>query len=265
MHLFSCSGAVILAASGTPYSSTAIVVGVRRQVPANHQTRSADSMVVDTTILRSARIASGLTQQSVADLTRLPPRIIAAIEEGRFDRIRSAFYARAYVRMYAQAVGLDDPTLIQPIVDAIPRVDVELEAIVNCRETCVRRPRRDRTAVAVDAAVVALLSGGGVLCCMALTGTAAWDVQDVSIAFLVLAVPTLILYFGLLGATGVGTAGARLFNIDFVAGVEGPVDGAALLRRTCEYFRSEMLALVRNPSPRALSARYDISDAQRSE
>jgi hypothetical protein len=231
-----------------------------------NQTRAAESMNVDTTVLRSARIARGLTSQSVAELTKLPPRVVAAIEDGHFDQIRSPFYARACVRMYAQAVGLIDPSLIRTIIDAIPKVDVELETIVKCRETCADRRGSHGTAVAVDAAVVAVLSAGGMILCMALTGTAAWDLRDVSLAFLVLAVPTLILYLSLLGATGVGTAGALLFGVDFVAGVDGPVDGVALLRRTCEYFLSAAIALLGSPASRLLISRHDISaDGQLSE
>jgi transcriptional regulator with XRE-family HTH domain len=203
---------------------------------------------VDTSILRSARTARGLTRQAVAERTKLSPRLIAAIEDGRFDQLPAGFYARAYIRMYAHAVGLGDPSLIRPIVDAIPRVEVELENIVKCRETPVHRRGRNRPAVVVDAAVVAVLSAGGVLVCAALTGAGEWDLPEVSIAFLALAVPTLILYFGLLGATGVGTAGACLFRVEFVPGVNGPVDGTLLLRRTCEYFRSEAVALLGKPT-----------------
>jgi hypothetical protein len=232
----------------------------------DHEARAADGMNAAATILRSARIARRLTSRYVAEVTKLPPRVVAAVENGRFDQIQSAFYARAYVRMYAQAVGLSDPRLIRTIVEAIPMGDVELETIVKCRETCADRHRRHRTAVAVDGAVVAVLSAGGVLFCMALTDTAAWDLRDISMAFLVLAVPTLMLYFGLLGATGVGTAGARLFGVDFVAGLEGPVDGVALLRRSCEYVRSEAVALLGSPASGVLvSPHHSGAEEQRSE
>ena len=200
-----------------------------------------------TSILRSARTAKGLTRQAVAEVTRLSPQTIAAIEDGRLDQLPAGFYARAYVRIYADAVGLDS-NLIRPILDAIPSVEVDLETIGRCRATPVQRRNRNRTAVAVDAGVIAALSAAGVLVCAALTGPGAWDLPAVSIAFLTLAVPTLILYFGLLGATGVGTAGAWLFRVDFVPGVNGPVDGTLLMKRTCEYIRSEAVALLGKPA-----------------
>jgi transcriptional regulator with XRE-family HTH domain len=201
---------------------------------------------VDTSVLRSARAAKGLTLQAVVELTKLSPRMIAAIEGGRLDQLPSGFYARAHLRAYADAVRLD-ANLIRPILDAIPIVEVDLETVARCRATPVPRRSRTRTAVAVDAAVVAALSAAGVLVCAALTGAGEWDLPAVGIAFVALAVPTLILYFALLGATGVGTAGACLFRVDFVPGVKGPVDGALLMRRTCAYFRSEAVALLGKP------------------
>lgn len=208
---------------------------------------SADTASVKTMILRSARTAKGLTAQAVAELTKLSPRKIAAIEEGRLDQLQVGLYARAYVRMYADAVGLDS-NLIRPILNAIPRVEVDIETIARCRATSVHRRSQNRPAVAVDAAVVAALSAGGVLVCAALTGAGGWDLPAVGIAFVALAVPTFILYFGLLGATGVGTAGAYLFCVDFVPGVNGPVDGTLWMQRTCEYFRSEAVALLGEPT-----------------
>jgi hypothetical protein len=202
---------------------------------------------MNTPILRSARTSKGLTAQAVAELTKLSPRKIAAIEDGRLDQLPAGCYARAYVRMYADAVGLDT-NLIRPILDAIPRVEIDLETIARCRATSVHRRSQNRPAVAVDAAVIAALSVGGVLVCAALTGASGWDLPAVSIAFLALAVPTLILYFGLLGATGVGTAGAYLFCVDFVPGDKGPVDGTLWMQRTCQYFRSEAVALLGEPT-----------------
>jgi transcriptional regulator with XRE-family HTH domain len=203
---------------------------------------------MDTSILRSARVGRGMTVQAVADLTKLPPRTVAAIENGRLDNIPAGVYARAYVRMYAQAVGIGDPSVISSIVDAIPKVDLDLETIVKCREAAIPPRLRTRTAAAVDAAIVSLLSACGVLVCVALTGAAAWDVGAITIAFFTLAAPTLVLYFALLGATGVGTAGACLFRVDFVAVVNGPLDGGLLARRTYEYVRSEAIALFANPT-----------------
>lgn len=199
---------------------------------------------MDTSILRSARIARRLTVQTIAALTKLSPRAITAIEAGRFGDLPPGVYARAYVRMYANAVGIGDSSLIRPIIDAIPMVDVDLGAIAKCRETAGDRRSRTRSAAMVDTAIVALLSACGVLLCVVLTGATAWDLASVAVAFLTLAVPTLILYLGLLGATGVGTAGACLLRVDLLPGLNGPLDGTLLVRRTFQYFCREAIALL---------------------
>jgi DNA-binding XRE family transcriptional regulator len=90
--------------------------------------------MTDASNLRAARIARGLSRQALAELTKLSPRVIADIEEGRLDRLPAGIYARSYVRTYAHAVGVDDQ-VVQSIVDALPAADVELEAMARCRGT----------------------------------------------------------------------------------------------------------------------------------
>jgi hypothetical protein len=185
-----------------------------------------------------------LTRQAIADRTKLSPRVVAAIDDGRIDQLPAGLYARAYLRTYAQAVGVE-LNLIQPLIDTIPLVENDLETVIGCHTTRALSGASDRAAVAVDFAVVAAISAGGVLACVGLTGSDAWAYSHLLAGLLALAASTLVLYFSLLGATGVGTAGSRLFGVDFVPRVRGPVDGTALLRRTRAYLRSEMVALVR--------------------
>ena len=66
---------------------------------------------------------------------------------------------------------------------------------------------------------------------------------DTTIASIALTVPTLVLYFALLGATGVGTVGARLLQVNFVTHVSGPIDGTELVWRVGEYLYSVARAL----------------------
>ena len=199
---------------------------------------------MDTFGLRVARCSRGLTQHAIAEQTKLSPTIITAIENERFDQLPAGLYARAYLRTYIDAVGLQDSDLIQRILDVLPTVDVELETIVKCRETDADRRRRYRIAAAIDAGLVTGIAAAGVLVCATVTGAGEWDVREICIALLALWCPTLTLYLGLLGATGVGTAGARLLRVEFVPCVTGPLRGTELVRRIREYFQSETLALV---------------------
>jgi hypothetical protein len=199
---------------------------------------------MDTYGLRAARCSRGLTAHVIAERTKLSPIVISAIENERFDQLPAGIYARAYLRAYFDAIGLEDPNLIQKILDVLPAVDVELETIVKCRETDADRRRRYRIAAAIDAALVTGIAAAGVLVCATVTGAGEWDIREISIALLALWCPTLTLYLGLLGATGVGTAGARLLRVEFVPSATEPLNGTELVRRSRQYFHSETLALV---------------------
>jgi cytoskeleton protein RodZ len=57
--------------------------------------------------LRHARITRGLTREAVARATRIPVRMIAAIENEQWEALPGGIYARGYVRAYSQEVGID--------------------------------------------------------------------------------------------------------------------------------------------------------------
>jgi transcriptional regulator with XRE-family HTH domain len=210
---------------------------------------SFDRAVLDVSALRAARIARGLSEKDVAERTKLSPRMVAAIEEGQFEKLPGGIYARVWIRAYADAVGLADPSLIQELIGALPNSDpADIKAIAVAREkkdpSLSARGSSYRTAAILDAAVVLGISIAGVLICALLAGGTTLTGLELAISFFALATPTLVLYVGLLGAPGVGTVGARLLEVEFVPRVSGPVDGAELLRRTREYFRSVALALL---------------------
>jgi transcriptional regulator with XRE-family HTH domain len=214
----------------------------------NPETGSSPDVIVDVSTLRATRIARGLSERDVAERTKLSPRVVTAIEEGRFDRLPGGIYARVWIRAYADAVGLADPTLIQELIGALPNSDPDLKTIAGVREkrdpNVAARRSSYRTAAMLDAAVVLGISTAGLLVCAFFTGARALSVLELAISFFAVATPILVLYFGLLGAPGVGTVGARLLEVEFVPRVNGPVDGAELVRRTREYFRSVALALL---------------------
>jgi hypothetical protein len=103
---------------------------------------------------------------------------------------------------------------------------------------------RRRAAAILDIGFVALVSGCGMLACSLLAGLGAPDFTSGVLATSALAVPTLTTYVGLLGATGVGTLGARMFEVEFLPRIDGPLDGSALLRRTVDYLGAEFTVLL---------------------
>jgi len=58
------------------------------------------------TRLRSAREHAGLTIEEIAARTKISPVALAAIERGDFDRLPGEFFARAFIRSYAQELRL---------------------------------------------------------------------------------------------------------------------------------------------------------------
>ena len=60
--------------------------------------------------LRSAREAKGLSIEDIEKATKIQSRYLTAIEDDDFDKLPGDFYVRAFIRQYAQVVGLDGPT-----------------------------------------------------------------------------------------------------------------------------------------------------------
>ncbi len=70
--------------------------------------------------LHDARVARGISLPDIAAATRLSPRIVAALDEGRFLELPAGIYARAYVRAFARAVALDPEETLTTIGDSLP-------------------------------------------------------------------------------------------------------------------------------------------------
>lgn len=70
--------------------------------------------------LRAARIAKGYTLDDLQKITKIQKRYLIAIEEGNFDALPGNFYVRAFIKQYADSVGLDGSKLLQQYEDALP-------------------------------------------------------------------------------------------------------------------------------------------------
>lgn len=71
--------------------------------------------------LRDARIDKGYTLDDLQQITKIQKRYLIAIEEGNFDALPGDFYVRAFVKQYAETVGLDSEKLLAEFNDAIPQ------------------------------------------------------------------------------------------------------------------------------------------------
>ncbi|MDZ7705902.1 MAG: DUF4115 domain-containing protein [Trueperaceae bacterium] len=62
--------------------------------------------------LRDARLAQGLELSDVAGITHIRKEYLQALDEGRYNDLPENVYTRNFIRLYAQAVGLDDRELL---------------------------------------------------------------------------------------------------------------------------------------------------------
>ncbi|WP_033543363.1 RodZ domain-containing protein [Planococcus sp. CAU13] len=65
------------------------------------------------TRLKEARIAKGYSLEDLQDVTKIQKRYLAGIEEGNYSMMPGQFYVRAFIKQYADAVGLNADELLE--------------------------------------------------------------------------------------------------------------------------------------------------------
>ncbi|KAB7708112.1 DUF4115 domain-containing protein [Bacillus aerolatus] len=70
--------------------------------------------------LREAREAKGLSLADVQEITKIQKRYLSGIEEGNYEMMPGKFYIRAFIKQYAEAVGLDHEQLFEEYKSEIP-------------------------------------------------------------------------------------------------------------------------------------------------
>lgn len=100
--------------------------------------------------LRDARIAKGYTLDDLQQTTKIQKRYLIAIEDGNFADLPGDFYVRAFIKQYADTVGLDGNELLESYSDALPSTKTqEYVDRVNEENPSTRSAQRqddDRTA-----------------------------------------------------------------------------------------------------------------------
>jgi cytoskeletal protein RodZ len=110
--------------------------------------------------LRTARERRGLTLQQIANETKIPRRLLDALEHGNLDAVPGGMYQRAEIRAYAKAVGLDQAlalTELQRALGTPPDVGSDRGTTPPPADaTHVRVPAMVATALVAAAALVGL-------------------------------------------------------------------------------------------------------------
>ncbi|CAM3733417.1 RodZ domain-containing protein [Mesobacillus thioparans] len=71
-------------------------------------------------ILKEAREAKGLSLDELQSITKIQKRYLLGIEEGNYSMMPGKFYVRAFIKQYAEAVGLDPDQLFEQHKSEIP-------------------------------------------------------------------------------------------------------------------------------------------------
>jgi cytoskeletal protein RodZ len=71
-------------------------------------------------ILKEAREAKGLSLDELQSITKIQKRYLLGIEEGNYSMMPGKFYVRAFIKQYAEAVGLDPDQLFEQYKNEIP-------------------------------------------------------------------------------------------------------------------------------------------------
>lgn len=70
--------------------------------------------------LRRIRMGKGLSLTEISRQTRIGVGYLRKIEEGQFQALPTGFYARAFVRAYAEAIGVDADVVLGELAEALP-------------------------------------------------------------------------------------------------------------------------------------------------
>ncbi|MFC0271371.1 helix-turn-helix domain-containing protein [Metabacillus herbersteinensis] len=70
--------------------------------------------------LKQAREERNLSLEDLQDLTKIQKRYLVGIEEGNYEMMPGKFYVRAFIKQYAEAVGLDSELLFEEYKNDVP-------------------------------------------------------------------------------------------------------------------------------------------------
>lgn len=77
------------------------------------------------TRLKEARIAKGYSLEDLQEVTKIQKRYLAGIEEGNYSMMPGQFYVRAFIKQYADAVGLNADELLEQHKAEMPETTKE--------------------------------------------------------------------------------------------------------------------------------------------
>ncbi len=77
------------------------------------------------TRLKEARTAKGYSLDDLQEMTKIQKRYLAGIEEGDYSMMPGPFYVRAFIKQYADSVGLNSDELLESYKQELPNSSTE--------------------------------------------------------------------------------------------------------------------------------------------
>lgn len=93
-------------------------------------------------ILKKARKEKGLTLDDLQQTTKIQKRYLIAIEEDNFDSLPGKFYVRAFIKQYAETVGLNAEELLADLDTAKSTEEEQTQAEAKTRTEAVKREEK---------------------------------------------------------------------------------------------------------------------------
>lgn len=75
--------------------------------------------------LKEARERKGLSLDDLQNITKIQKRYLVGIETGNYDMMPGKFYVRAFIKQYAEAVGLEPEEVFEQFKNDVPSVHDE--------------------------------------------------------------------------------------------------------------------------------------------
>lgn len=97
-------------------------------------------------ILRKERLEQGITLDELEEQTKIRKRYLEAIEDGNYNVLPGKFYVRAFIKSYAEAVGLDPTEVMMHYKNAIPNPEPEQPLVETSRKSSRRISNTDKLA-----------------------------------------------------------------------------------------------------------------------